>query len=173
MRQQNLLLGALVLALLLLGGSAARAQSVTVKLGAGVGSGLEIGRGQSVGLRRSPIFVVVNGGLLFDNDQRFEVGAALLMELEGRVGVAVEPQGRLNLPASGRVSGFAVLGVPLFLSPYTLYGVSIGGGVNLRLWQRFSAFVEAAFRYYPFGNDLPEGGNLFHLDGVLGVRHAF
>lgn len=170
-RLEHLLAGAAALALL--GGGAARAQSVTVKLGAGVGTGLEIGRGAETTARRSPLFVVVNGGLLLDNDQRFEVGAALLMELEGRVGVALEPQGRLNLPPGRRLSGFAILGVPLFLSPYTLYGVAVGAGLGVRLWRQLSGFFEACLRYYPFGSDLPADGNLFHLDGALGVRHAF
>ena len=151
----------------------AAAQSMTINLGAGLGTGLEVGRGAAVVARHSPTFVAVHAGLLLDNDQRFELGLGLLLELEGRVGVALEPQLRLRLPSTRRVSGYAMAGLPLFLSPYTLYGVSVGPGVLVKLWGPLHGYAEVLFRCYPFGNDLPESGMLFHLDGVVGVRHAF
>lgn len=149
-----------------------RAQTVTVNVGVAAGSGLEIGRAETTLVRHSPAFVTLQGGLLLDNDRRFEIGAALLIELEGRVGVALEPQLRIHV-GEGRVRGYLVAGVPMFVSPFTLFGLSAGPGVGVKLWKGLSAYGELVVRAYPFGNDLPEGATLFHMDLMIGGRHAF
>lgn len=164
-------------ALLLLGlllPAAASAQSVTVRVGAAAGTGLELAGGGAggTGLRRSPTFVTLNGGVMLDNETRFELGAALLLELEGRVGVAVEPQLRIHAPGR-RFRGYLVVGVPIFVAPYTLFGVSAGPGVSFSPLPALFIFSELALRAYPFGNDLPQGAVLFHGDLSLGVRYAF
>lgn len=150
----------------------ARAQTVTINVGAAAGTGLEIGRADVTVVRRSPAFVTVHAGLLFDNDQRFEFGAALMAEVEGRVGVAVEPQLRIHM-GSGRVRGYLVAGVPLFVAPYTLYGASVGPGISVRVAGALSIYGELVVRAYPWGNDLPDGTALFHTDLIIGARHAF
>jgi hypothetical protein len=152
----------------------ARAQTVDFELGAGAGSGLEIGSesGGGVVLRRSPVFVAMDVGLLLDNDRRFELGAAMLLEVDGRVGVAVEPLLRINTTGK-KLHGYVALGIPIFFAPYTLYGVSIGPGISYRPGGAFNLFAEIAVRAYPFGNDLPDDSALFHLDGIVGVRHTF
>ncbi|MCS6912296.1 MAG: hypothetical protein RMK29_16780 [Myxococcales bacterium] len=150
----------------------AAAQAMTVRLGAAAGTGLELAGGGGTAVRRSPTFVTVQAGVLLDNETRFELGAALLMELEGRVGLAVEPQLRVNTPGR-RWRGYFVAGTPIFVSPYTLFGVSVGPGMSFQLWRALLLFSELALRVYPFGNDLPEGVVLFHADLSLGVRYAF
>lgn len=150
----------------------AHAQTVTINAGAAAGTGLEIGKAENTVVRNSPTYVVLQGGLLFDNDQRFEVGASLLMEVEGRVGFAIEPQIRINI-GSGRVRGQLIGGVPLFLAPYTLFGFSAGPGISVAVYKKLRLFSEVLFRIYPWGNDLADGSALFHTDLLLGVRHAF
>jgi hypothetical protein len=162
---------ALCLALLCLLVSEARAQTITVNVGASVGTGMEIGAVASTEVRRSPTFVVVNAGFLLDNDRRFELGAALIMELEGRVGIAVEPQLRIHA-FTKLIRLYLVAGVPIFVAPYTLYGASLGPGASYHL-KRFSVFVEGLLRAYPFGSDLPDGMALFHADLLAGARYAF
>ncbi len=151
-----------------------QAQTVAIDVAAGLGSGLEIGGGGGAGvvLHHSPTFTMLDIGLRLDNDQRFELGAALLLEVEGRVGVGVEPRLRINV-AGKRLRPYLVAGVPIFFAPYTLYGLSIGPGANYTAWGALNIFGEVLVRAYPFGNDLPDNAALFHVDVVLGVRHAF
>lgn len=162
---------ALALALSLPAAPAA-AQTVIINVGAGAGTGLEIGRGESTEVRHSPAFVTVQAGVLLDNDHRFELGAALLCELEGRVGVALEPQLRVHT-GGGRVRGYLVAGVPIFVAPYSLFGISAGPGIGVRAFRTLSIFGELVVRAYPFGSDLPDGSALFHGDLIIGARNAF
>jgi hypothetical protein len=158
----------------LLASAAAEAQTMSVRVGAAAGTGLELAGGGSggTGVRRSPAFVTLSAGVMLDNETRFELGAALLLELEGRVGVAVEPQLRIHAPGR-RFRGYLVLGTPIFVAPYTLFGVSLGPGVSFAATPSLLVFGELALRAYPFGNDLPEGAVLFHADLSLGARYAF
>lgn len=157
----------------LLAPAVARGQSVTVNLGAGAGTGLELGGPRTSTVHHSPTFVTAQVGLLFDNDQRFEVGGALLMEVEGRVGIAVEPELRIHKKAGARLDVYGLLGVPIYFAPYTLLGVAIGPGLGVRVFHGLSVFGELLLRAFPFGSDLPAGAALFHGDLTLGVRHAF
>lgn len=150
----------------------ARAQTVTINAGAGLGTGMELGTGGVLAMHKSPLFLMMDLGLRLDNDQRFEFGAAVLVELEGRVGVAVEPRLRINA-AGRRLRPYFLGAVPIFVAPYTLFGIGAGPGLGVAAWRSLLFYAELMVRAYPFGSDLPQNSALFHFDLACGVRYAF
>jgi hypothetical protein len=96
----------------------------------------------------------------------------LLLEVEGRVGFGVLPRVRAFVPTR-RVKPYGVLGVPIFIAPYSLVGIQAGCGVSIELHRRVALVLEFTGNAFVWGSDLMTGAVLGKLDEAAGVRVSF
>ena len=163
------LLAAGLLAPLLLAAPAS-AQSLDTVLTVASGSGLSLGGGPGVAKRRSPTVLDIDVGLIFDGDRAMEWTPSLIMELEGKVSVGINPSLKRMLFLGRRVNVYGRLGFPFFFAPFTLVGVEAAVGCTVRLVRRLSVAVEGHTDVFFAGSDLPDGSVLAKLDLLIGLR---
>lgn len=142
--------------------------------GAGsVGSGLSFGTGAGgTAMKQSPIYIDVD--IIYANDESpsLEYVVGFQAELQGRVSAGIVPQVRLsNAPSALMVYG--ILGAPIVVAPFTLFGVEAGGGLLWRATKRFGIFGEVVLDLFIFGNDLPNKATLTQIDANFGGRVTF
>jgi len=156
---------------LALAAPAARAQELDTTVGVLSGSGISLGRGGGDLIKkRSPIFLDLDVGLMFDGDRSLEWTLRLLMELEGAVSVGVAPSVKKVVRINRRLNLYGGLGFPFFFAPFTLLGVEPAVGATFRFASRFSVVLEAHADVFFVGSDLPDGSVLAKMDLALGIR---
>ena len=96
----------------------------------------------------------------------------MLLEVEGRVGFGVLPRVRAFVPTK-RVKPYGVVGVPIFVAPYSLVGVQAGFGISIELHRRVAVVAEFTGNAYVWGSDLMNKSVLGKLDESFGVRVQF
>ncbi|MCB9623971.1 MAG: hypothetical protein H6721_10225 [Sandaracinus sp.] len=150
--------------------SAQRAMAVSV----GVGSGTSLGTGESgdraaVALRRSPTFLDLE--LATWNPERPDpvLGAALRVEIDGRVAVGVVPRASIRRPRGG-VELRAAFGLPIFVAPFSLVGAEVASGLGIPLGGGFSLVADVLVGAYFWGSDLPDDATLVKLDLRIGLE---
>lgn len=152
---------------------AASAQRPIWEGAASVGSGLSFGsgNGETVVLP-SPIYI--DADIIYSNDESptMEYVVGFQAELQGRVSAGVVPQIRLTSPPTNFVV-YGILGAPIVIAPFTLFGVEGGAGVLWRVYGRLGVFAEVVLDLFPWGSDLPEHGILTQLDANIGIRMKF
>lgn len=138
-----------------------------------VGSGLSFGsgNGETVVLQ-SPIYI--DADIVYANDENptIEYVVGLQAELQGRVSFGVVPQIRLTSPPKKLVV-YGLLGAPVVIAPFTLFGVEGGLGLLWRFHGRLGVFAEMVLDLFPWGSDLPDHGMLTQLDANIGLRVKF
>jgi hypothetical protein len=122
--------------------------------------------------RRSPAFLLAEVGLRHPDLMWLEFAPALLLEVEGRVGFGLLPRVRAFVPTK-RLHPYGVLGIPIFVAPYSLLGVQAGFGFTLDLHKRVALVAEFTGNVYVWGSDLMTKSVLGKLDSALGVRVNF
>jgi hypothetical protein len=139
------------------------------------GSGLSIaGAGGRLATARSPFALVAEVGFTHPQLAWLEFSPALLLELEGRVGVGVAPKIRAHVPErSRRWDAWGIAAVPAFFAPYSLLGVQVGAGVGFVAHSRLQLVAEAVASAYVWGSDRMDDAALGKLDLLLGVRVTF
>lgn len=170
-RRGPLVLGALlVLALLLPLPRLAGAQRLHPVLTVASGTGISLGDGRDGIIRkRSPIFLDVDVGLIFDGDYAMEWTPSLIMELEDKISVGVNPSLK-RVYRWRRWSFYAGLGFPFFFAPFTLLGAEAALGASYHLFSRFGLTLEVHCDLFFVGSDLPDDSVLAKMDISLGVR---
>jgi hypothetical protein len=147
----------------------ARAQSLDAVIGLTSGTGLSLGAGDGdTVMLRSPIFLAVEVGLIFDNDESLEWTPAMIFELEGRVSAGVDPTVK-KLLYFGPFGIYGAVGIPFYFAPFTLLGAKAAVGGLFRLG-RFSVSLEVRINAFFAGSDLPDDGALVKVDAGLGLR---
>ncbi len=121
---------------------------------------------------RSPVFLDVEVGFTHPSLPWLEFTPALLLEAEGRVGFGLEPKVRAFLPVR-KVSVFGVLGLPVFVAPYSLLGASAGAGLAIHVHRHFAVVAEATASVFFWGSDLMSDSILSKLDVAVGIRIPF
>ena len=160
-----------VIAMLLLAATPAWAQSLDTIVTVSSGSGLSIGTGDGDVVRaRSPIFLEFDVGLIFDDDYQMEWTPSLILELDGRVSVGINPSLKRVLSLSPRWAIYGGVGLPFFFAPFTLIGAEAAVGGFFNITPRFAAVVELRTDVFFAGSDLPDGGVLAKLDLAVGIR---
>ncbi|MCU0661936.1 MAG: hypothetical protein MUC50_06375 [Myxococcota bacterium] len=137
------------------------------------GSGLSFGSGNGRAVvLPSPFYI--DADIIYSNDESptIEYVVGLQAELQGRVSAGVVPQIRLTSPPR-KLLVYGLLGAPIIIAPFTLFGVEGGVGVLWRVVGRIGVFAEVVLDLFPWGSDLPQHGILTQLDANVGVRVKF
>lgn len=151
----------------------ASAQRPVYEAAASLGSGLSFGPGNHrTVVMMSPIYLDLD--FIYSNDERpeFELGVGLQAELQGRVSAGVVPQLRMTT-GPGTYMWYAIIGAPLVVAPFALFGVEAGGGLLWRFKDKFGVFLEMVVDYYFMGSDLQASGVLIQWDSNIGIRILF
>jgi len=144
---------------------------VSATIMAGTGLSLTGSGGRTYG-RRSPTFLLAEVGLRHPDLMWLEFAPALLLEVEGRVGFGLLPRVRAFVPTK-RVKPYGVLGLPIFVAPYSLLGIQAGFGFTIELHARVALVAEFTGNVYVWGSDLMTDAVLGKLDQSFGVRVSF
>jgi hypothetical protein len=158
---------------LLIAAPAARAQTAIIEGAAGTGSGVSFGTGnaQTVVLM-SPIYIDIDIIISTDELPKLEYAVAFQAEVQGRVSAGIIPQLRFS-NGHDKWRLYGLIGVPIFVAPFTMLGVEAGGGVSWRIAEHFGLYGEVVVDLFLTGSDLQEDGMAVRLDGCLGARVAF
>ncbi|MBN2715112.1 MAG: hypothetical protein JXX14_04605 [Deltaproteobacteria bacterium] len=151
----------------------AKAQRPLYDVAASAGTGLSLGPGDGrTVVMMSPMYIDLD--FIYANDERpqFELGVGLQAELQGRVSAGVVPQLRYT-SGPGPAMWYGLLGAPLVVAPFALFGIEAGGGFLWRLEPAFGLFGEIVVDYFFLGSDLQDSGVLIQLDCNFGVRVSF
>jgi hypothetical protein len=170
------MIAALALAAVVAGGVTSRvppADRLRVSGTVTAGTGLSLaGAGGHTLSARSPIFLQIEAGFTHPSLPWIEFSPAILLELENRVGVGVNPKVRAFLPLRGpRIYG--IVGLPVFIAPYSLLGVQGGMGLAVHVHDHLALVAEVTAAAYFWGSDLMRGGALGKLDVACGLRVVF
>lgn len=144
---------------------------VSATIMAGTGMSLTGSGGRTYGAR-SPVFLIAEVGLRHPDLMWLEFAPTLVLEVEGRVGLGLLPRVRAFVPTR-RVQPYGVLGVPIFIAPYSLVGIQAGFGLKIDLHKRIALVVELTGNVFVWGSDLMTSSVLGKLDESLGVRVSF
>ena len=160
----------------LLAASAVDAQQRVTTFSAHAGSGLSLGTsnssvgGQSmVTLRRTPVFIEIEGRTYDTGRPDPMIGAALRVEVDGRASVAIVPRVQLQR-AAGKVSFRVFLGAPFFFAPFSMLGAELGGGISIPFGKYVSLGVHAMVDAFFWGSDLPDDTVVIGINGMAGLE---
>lgn len=150
--------------------STAHGQEMDTFLGLSLGTGMTMGKpGDTMQIKRSPVFLEVDVGLVFDEDFDWEWTPSLILEVDGRVSVGVNPTVK-RVVRFDWFSFYGGLGIPFFFAPYTLLGFEAAIGGIYYIIPKFAAVVEFRANVFFIGSDLPNGSALAKLDFAFGLR---
>lgn len=144
---------------------------VSATIMAGTGMSLTGNGGRTYGAR-SPTFLIAEVGLRHPDLMWLEFAPTIVLELEGRVGFGLLPRVRAFVPTK-RVQPYGVLGVPIFVAPYSLVGIQAGAGLKIDLHERVALVAEFTGNVFVWGSDLMTKSVLGKLDSSFGVRVSF
>ena len=155
-------------------GSVAPAEKIHVSTTIQAGTGLSLvgSDGHTYG-RSSPAFLLAEVGLRPPDLMWLEFAPTLMLEVEGRVGFGVMPRVRAFVPKTKRFKPYGLLGLPIFVAPYSMLGVQAGFGFALELHKRVALVAEFTGTAYVWGSDLMTKSVLGKLDESFGVRVNF
>lgn len=137
----------------------------------GLGSGISMAGKAKVPLRRpSPAYLLTGATFVFSQRPKWLMDVALLLEFQGRVGVGIWPRLRFEAWKRNRIQVSAGAGVPCFVAPFSLVGVSALARVEFRTGQHLHVFVEPTFSGFVAGSDLMRQQSLIKMDMTLGLR---
>lgn len=158
-----------------------RAQRPVYQGAASMGSGLSFGPGDGrTVVMMSPIYIDLD--FIYYNDERpkFEMVVGFQAELQGRVSAGIVPQLRYTSGLAGvgafgykTIMWYGLVGAPLVVAPFALFGIEVGGGVLWRFKEKIGVFAEVVTDYFFLGTDLQESGVLIQVDTNIGVRFCF
>lgn len=167
-------LAAAILAPIIAAAGAAHAQSLDVHLDAGVGSGLLLGAGDDgTAAGHTPLYMEVEAGFVFDEDHSIEYVLGGVVQLEDTPALGFTPQVRL-VREFGRLTGFVSAGVPVFVAPFTRFGLEAGGGALYPIIEdRFALGAQVQLDVFFAGSDLPADSTVLMFNLGLGGRVWF
>ncbi len=149
------------------------AQRLITEGAASVGSGVSFGPGENAAvIMASPLYIDVD--IIFANSERpkFEYVLGFQAEIIRRITAGVVPQIRLT-NTHPKVLAYGILGIPVILAPFILFGPEIGGGLLWRISPKVGLFAEIVLDLFVIGTDLPKDSVLVQLDGNVGIRVKF
>ncbi|MCC6748478.1 MAG: hypothetical protein IT371_12515 [Deltaproteobacteria bacterium] len=160
---------------LLLWPALGQAQELDIAVTVSSGSGMSLGKGEGTVLKqRSPVFIEADVGLIFDKDRLWEWTPSLILEVEGRVSVGINPSVKRVFHFSRvPIAIYGGIGVPFFFAPFTLLGAEAAVGAFYRFLPHLGVALELRTDVFFVGGDLPDGGVLAKLDAALGLRFTF
>jgi len=138
-----------------------------------IASGASIAQGaDGANANVSPAMLTVDAGFSHPELPWLEMAPGMMLELERGVSFGVAFRMRAFL-LTRRIRPYAMVGLPAFVAPHTLFGAQVAGGVAFKLHRVFAIAAEFGPTVFFAGNDLTEGGVLVKADGALGIRVGF
>ncbi len=167
----------LALAWVLAGGAVASVSpaeklNISGTIAAGTGQSMAAARRKTM-IARSPAFLSFEVGFRHPQVDWLEFAPQILLEVERRTGFAVNPRLRAFLPQPTKVRVYGVLGLPIFIAPYSLLGVEASAGLLIPLHKHFGFTTEIKVAAYFWGSDLMPDSTIVKIDGAFGVRAQF
>ena len=154
-------------------GQEAQAQSLSINLDSSVSSGLMVGpNGREISVSRSPLLLDFDAAFVFDGDESVEWVLGSLIQAEYTPAFAINPQVRLRRRWS-IFEGFAGVGIPFFIKPYTRFGSELSLGFSFPAEGALAFIGHANIQTYFLGSDLPDSNTVFTMNGAVGVRMRF
>ena len=154
-------------------GQEAQAQSLNINLDSSVSSGLMVGpNGREISVSRSPLLLDFDAAFIFDGDESVEWVLGSLIQAEYTPAFAINPQVRLRRRWS-IFEGFAGVGIPFFIKPYTRFGSELSLGFSFPAEGALAFIGHANIQTYFLGSDLPDSNTVFTMNGAVGVRMRF
>jgi hypothetical protein len=142
---------------------------VTTTFVGGAGVSTAPGHGGSL-VRRSPASLTADVAFRHPEFQWLEFSPAIVLELEGRVGVGFGMRLRAYFPVHESLDLYAVTGLLGYVAPYTLLGGQVGLGMAYPLHPRFAFVIENSVQAFFAGNDLTDAKVLSKVDFYGGFR---
>ncbi len=154
--------------------SAAEAQSLDVVVDGALGSGVLLGAGDDgTAVGRTPTYLELEAGFIFDRDTSIEYTLGAVAQLEDTPGIGFTPQIKLLRPF-GQITGFVSAGVPVFVFPFTRFGLEAGGGAFYPVIEdRFAVEAQLQIDAFFGGSDLPADTTVLMFNLGLGGRIWF
>ena len=138
-----------------------------------IGSGLTVGTGQSsAALAHSPIFLDIAYRTWSSEEPWLVVGASGRVEVDGRTSVGVVPRIELSYDKDWFLLRPG-LGAPLFIAPFTMFGVEGSLTGQLVLADGFFASAMVAIDAFFLGSDVPKDSVVLMFNGAIGVGLEF
>jgi hypothetical protein len=145
------------------------AQTQTMNVALGVGSGFERGAGYALlEGRRSPVFVEAAVRTYNDEEPVLLLGGSLRFELERSIGLAVVPRAELRYPGSF-LELRPGIGVPLFVSPKIMLGPEVSLTARKGGRRGMGFFLMGTLAAFIVGSDVPDDSTVVMLNVQLGV----
>lgn len=168
------ILASAALALAILAPGTAGAQSLDVVVDGAIGSGLLLGAGDDgTAVGHTPLYLELELGFIFDRDTAIEYVLGAVAQLEDTPGIGFTPQVRLMRPF-GQITGFFSAGVPVFVFPFTRFGLEAGGGAFYPVVEdRFAVEAQLQIDAFFGGSDLPADTTVLMFNLGLGGRVWF
>lgn len=149
------------------------ADKISINTTLGVSTGLSLTGSHGVTYqRRSPALLSFEVGITHPHIPWLELSPGILLEVEGRVAFGLQVQARMYM-ALRRVRPYAIVGVPAFVTPFTLLGAKAGAGLLIGLHPHFGVAAEASATTFFLGDDLIANSALAKLDGTVAFRATF
>lgn len=152
----------------------AGAQTLDVVVDATVGSGVLLGAGDDgAAVKRTPVYLELEAGFVFDRDATVEYVLGAVAQLEDTPALGFTPQVRLLRPY-GQITGFISAGVPVFVFPFTRFGLEAGGGAFYPVIpERFAVEAQLQIDAFFGGSDLPSDTTVLMFNLGVGGRIWF
>jgi len=150
----------------------AESVDITARLTSGTGLSVAGASGQSL-TARSPAFLVAEAGIRPSNLSWLELTGGFTMEMEGRVSFGLLGRARAHIPSRRRVGGYGLVGVPLFVHPFSLVGAQVGLGTAVDVHRNVALVAEGTASVFFAGSDLMKGSALAKFDLAFGLEIKF
>lgn len=139
-----------------------------------VGSGVSVGTGGNgerarTATRRSPTFLDLELGTWNPERPDPVLGAALRLELDGRVAIGIVPRAGVRR-RRGALELRAGFGLPIFVAPFSLVGAEVATGLGIALGGGFAFVSDVVIGGYFWGSDLPSNAALVKVDLRIGLE---
>ncbi len=156
-----------------LGARTAEAQALNLVSDVTLATGVRMSPGDGGGVtKRSPLIADLDFGFVLDHDETSEWGVGFTFGLEGKPEVSLCPQVRM-VRGEAPLKLFVGAGLPVFVSPDTLFGVEGLVGGRYELQEGFGLTSALAIDYFFAGDDLPEGASNLRFNLGVGLHLLF
>ncbi|NOY92529.1 MAG: hypothetical protein GXP55_15150 [Deltaproteobacteria bacterium] len=171
MKRRVLCLSLFACALVLCVAPPAQAQRRAFAVGLNVGSGLTLGTGgsQDTVMERTPIFLDAVLRSWSDEAPNPVFGAALRLEVDGRVSVGIVPRIEWD-QRLGSLELRPFAGVPFIFAPFSLLGLEVGVSAAIPLGDSLNLVASFMADAYVWGSDLPGDSAVVMLNGTIGIE---
>ena len=150
-----------------------QAQSLDVRLDSAISSGVIAGStAGEMSINRSPLLLDIDAAFIFDGDESVEWVLGALIQAEYTPSYALNPQVRLRRRWK-LLEGFAGVGLPFFMTPYTRFGTELSLGVAFPAEGAIALIGHGVLQTYFLGSDLSDGNPVFTMNGAVGLRVRF